>query len=99
MSQTYAEQFNSALRCQTKEDAQAWLNREVTRYKTQFGMESEESLRVIHANLGYMAGYYDHATAEKIRNLFSAKHPIFGQDYHRKPEEIFEIGRKRGAKP
>jgi len=75
---TYAEQFESALRCKTPEDATAWLNREVTRYKTKFGIEPEEARRTILINLGYMAGYYDRSVGEKIESLFGARHPIFG---------------------
>lgn len=29
-------------------------------------------------NLGYFAGYYDHATRERVEHLFNCAHPVFG---------------------
>jgi len=76
--QTYREQFDSAMQCETKEQADAWLEAEVLTYKQDHGVESAEALRTIRINLGYMAGYYDQATADKVLRLFGAAHPIFG---------------------
>lgn len=83
---TYGEQFKSALRCETKEDATAWMNREITRYKTLYNIEADEARRTILVNLGYMAGYYDSEVARKIDELFGAAHPIFGRNYFQSAE-------------
>ncbi len=32
-------------------------------------------------NLGYFAGYYDQETANRVKKLFLAVHPIFGSNY------------------
>lgn len=37
-----------------------------------------EAERIERINLGYFAGYYDHATRERVERLFSCEHPIFG---------------------
>lgn len=53
-------------------------------------------------NLGYYAGYYNWETQQKVERLFRAQHPIFGSVEAQKqmtPEEVFEAGFKRGARP
>lgn len=75
---TYGEQFESALKCETLAEAEYWMEREVKRYVESYGQTPTEAMRVIKINLGYMAGYYSTATAEKIERMFNAPHPIFG---------------------
>lgn len=95
---TYREQFESALKCETKEEAEHWMKTEVERYMRLFpGIHTRrETINMIKQNLGYMAGYYDDETAKKIHRLFGAVHPIFGTaDYHGKvtPEEALMRGK------
>jgi hypothetical protein len=77
---TNGEWFDSALKCSTREEAQAWLDAELTsgRY---LGAGTDEAREIVLANLGYMAGYYGAETAKKIQDLFGAQHPLFGKDY------------------
>lgn len=92
---TYGEQFDAAMKCQTVAEAETWLRAEVTRYCEEFGGEPAEAERIIKTNLGYMAGYYNHETAQKVQRLFGAAHPIFGTaTYHQdvSPEKAFETG-------
>lgn len=92
---TYGEQFDSAMECKTIEEAQAWLAREIGRYKTEHGVEPDEARKTIMINLGYMAGYYDSSYARKVKELFGAVHPIFGSaDYNEtvSPEAAFNAG-------
>lgn len=91
--------FEEALRCKTKREAKAWMNLEIATYSRQHKVDEEKAERVIKKHLGYMAGYYDHKTAQKIFRLFGAVHPIFkNADYHKtlKPEEAFKIGLSMG---
>lgn len=44
-------------------------------------------------NIGYGAGYYDHATAKKIFVLFDCRHPIFGTEWP-SPKRAFELGQQ-----
>ena len=81
MGKTYGEEFDEAMRCNTKEEADAWLAQEIARRKLEFGQSPEKAEHIIKVNLGYMAGYRNHATAQKILNLFGAPHPIFRTTY------------------
>lgn len=94
---TYGEQFRSAMQCETQEDAEVWMKREIKKYMDEFGYDEEKTRKIILTNLGYIAGYYDHDTAQKIDRLFGAEHPIFGSStYHQdmSPEEAFDLGQK-----
>jgi len=74
---TWGEWFASALACKTEEDAQVWLKIEIKRHKKLYGNSKTTALPLIKSNLGYMAGYYDNETANKILMLFGAAHTIF----------------------
>lgn len=50
---------------------------------------------VARQNLGYMAGYYDQETAQKVYEFFTCAHPIFGTEFPT-PEEAFEKGKEWG---
>lgn len=94
---TYGEQFKSALACETKAQAEQWMEREIQHYVQHHGTNVSEALRIIKSNLGYMAGYYNTETAKKIHELFNAVHPVFGTStYHNDvtPEQAFELGEK-----
>jgi hypothetical protein len=93
---TIGEQFDDAMRCETKAQASLWIERELERYWTQYEVPAPKALEIIKSNLGYMAGYYDEAAAKKISHLFGALHPIFGTDSYFTdvtPEQAFEAGK------
>jgi hypothetical protein len=101
---TYREQFDSAMKCGTKEEAQAWLAQEILRYQIDYQKDEATARKIIVSSLGYMAGYYDRATSERIHELFGAEHPVFGKpDYWERvtPEQAVEAGRMmaKGFKP
>jgi len=83
---TVGQQFNKTIVCNTKEEAEEWLEQEVKNYVEDYGHSPEEAVKIIKSNLGYMAGYYDDATARKIDHLFNSKHPIFGTSTYHKVE-------------
>lgn len=98
---TYREQFDSAMACNTREMADLWLAAEIERYVNEFGQAEAQARNVILQNLGYMAGYGDDSTAQKVQALFGAEHPIFGPaGYHRTvtPEQAFALGQKHAEK-
>ena len=98
---TFGEQFQSALACETREEAEAWMETEVTHYVEHHVKSVTEAIEIIKSNIGYMAGYYGDKEAQKIHRLFHAVHPIFGTaDYHRTltNAEAFEIGLQFGKK-
>jgi hypothetical protein len=93
-----SDQFEEALKCSTKEEAEAWLSAEV-----QLFVESPDSSvddpveaeRIIKENLGYFAGYYGDKEAEHIFEMFGVVHPIFGTATYNKdvtPAEAFQAG-------
>lgn len=99
--QTYGKQMDSAMKCETPEEAEFWMEREVAHYVEKHSKSPTEAMHIIKSNLGYMAGYYDDATAEKIHRLFYAVHPIFGSStYHtdQSPEDAVAIGLALGEK-
>ena len=101
MSQTYQEQFDSAMKCETVEEARKWLNSEIVYAMNMYGQTHEKAKSVILTNLDYMAGYCNHETAQKVQRLFGAIHPIFGSaDYHKtvSPKEAIELGIKVAEK-
>lgn len=101
MSKTIRQVFDEALACETKEQADQWLGAEIERHRVEFNQTPSEARSVILKNLGYYAGYYDDATAQKIYRLYGANHPIVGgHDYHKTvtPEQAVDIGKKLGEK-
>ena len=94
---TFGEQFKSALKCKTPQDAEMWIEKEVEHFVTYHGKSPEEAVAHIKSNLGYMAGYYSDEVAKTIHRLFNAVHPIFGTStYHKdvSPEEALELGKQ-----
>lgn len=97
---TYQQQFDEAIACTDKKQADRWLALEITRYQQAFGHTKDQAKEVILENLGYIAGYYDHETAQKVYHLFGAVHPIFGTaTYHQDvtPESAFRAGQTIGG--
>jgi hypothetical protein len=84
---TYKEQFESALKCENREEAQAWLDAELNEIAANGDeRDPEEIVAVIKSNIGYMAGYYGRSAQRKIWELFDAPHPILGT-----PDEIEKL--------
>ena len=87
---TYGVQFDDAL-AQTSKTAQSWLESQIRHLVVGHDAEPAEAEQLIKSNLGYMAGYYNDATAKKIFELFNAVHPIFGTATYfnnMKPERV-----------
>jgi hypothetical protein len=74
----YRDEFEQAIRCNTPEEAQAWMEANINYREEHFAQPRELARTIIKANLGYMAGYYDTAASKKIHDLFGADHPILG---------------------
>jgi hypothetical protein len=54
--------------------------------------DPNERLRIAKSNIGYLAGYYSVETRNRIFNLFSTEHPIFGTK-DPTPKDAFEAGK------
>lgn len=75
----------------TKEQAAALLDEEARDYAEALHLDEETARRQLRSNIGYMSGYYAHAQADRIMELFDTEHPIFGRN-HPSPEEAFQLG-------
>lgn len=72
------------------------------RAKRGLSADRAEAEKVERANLGYYAGYYSHATRERVERLFRCAHPGFGSIAQNGPptaEEAFEAGVKVTTPP
>jgi hypothetical protein len=84
-----------------------WKGKKLTGYQevveTALKLEGAEQEEFVEAycrigtyarqNMGYVSGYYDRETADKIMKIFKTSHPIFGTT-HPAPEDAFEMGKR-----
>jgi hypothetical protein len=66
----YWEQFFSALSCNTKAESEQWMENEVARYVSQFGVTDETAWRIIACNLAYFSGYLGASAVKTMRKKF-----------------------------
>jgi hypothetical protein len=66
----YWEQFFSALSCVSKAECDEWMEREVSRYVSQFGLNEETAWRTIACNLAFFAGYLGASAVKSMRKSF-----------------------------
>jgi len=80
----------------TKEQASALVTEESLEVAAAQRISIEAARTLVLHNIGYCTGYYDHASADKIMELFETEHPIFGKT-HPTPEEAWAKGLEMGA--
>jgi hypothetical protein len=81
----------------TKEQAAQLISEEAAELAKMMNATETETRAVILLNIGYATGYYDHATADRIMDLFDTEHPYFGRR-HPSQEEILQMGIELGKK-
>ncbi|KKN58402.1 hypothetical protein LCGC14_0552150 [marine sediment metagenome] len=79
--------MDAAVAITTREEAQEFL----TAYQATCTKPG-----VAAANIGYAAGYYSQDTAQRLYELFSVEHPIFGRN-RPTSDEAFQAGLKLGT--
>ena len=90
------EMVQTALVAGTKEKARALVDAETARIcAAETGRRPAEVKKILLSNIGYMAGYKDQTTADRIYELFDTEHPFFGRR-HPTAEEAFVRGRLWG---
>lgn len=82
MLRTLREWFDAALECR-KEDTETFKKITTASFKWSEGQFAE--------TLGYMTGYCDQATLDKVISLFNVEHPIFGKTLPG-PDKAFAMG-------
>ena len=86
---TYGEAYGPAMGITQQEKAAEYLEALILRHMRLLGCGREEATRIEKTNLGYWAGYYDKETAQRVYQLFSCQHPIFGTSWP-SPKEAFK---------
>ena len=72
---TWEDNYDPAMAISDQAEADPYFERLV---QHTFGTTREEAETIERANLGYWAGYYDHATCERVERLFRCEHSLFG---------------------
>lgn len=97
----YWEQFYSALSCGTQKECDEWMQKEVARYVSAFGMDEETAWRTIACNLAFFSGYLGQHSVKTMRRKFGIfpecfDAPEFRQD---KRKSMNESGRPAADSP
>ncbi len=71
--------YAPAMTIEGQAEADAYLDRCVDHQVRAFGATRADAEAIERSNLGYWAGYYDHATRERVERLFRCAHPVFGR--------------------
>ena len=100
-SLTYGQMLNMCNAVKTKEEAAVLLGDFVTYYVNKHEYGKDQALKIIGANIGYLAGYCDAETQRRFEDLFGAVHPVFGAvDSAESPKTVkdtFQRGLGMGA--
>lgn len=73
------DKYDPAMKIAEQAEADAYLRRCVEHTMRVGGIGFHEATAIEKTNLGYWAGYYDHATRERVERLFDCAHPFFGK--------------------
>jgi hypothetical protein len=101
-----AEQFVDRVRAvKTRTEARLLVEREVRRIVRAEGLERPlvdtprltkgAARRGILSNIGYMTGYMDAKTSDRVMDLFETEHPFFGRE-HPDPRLALSMGKRWG---
>lgn len=77
-------------------DYTAWIQKEIDKDPKRAGDNAES---IAKGNIAYFAGYFDNATRERVEELYSCAHPLFGAIKDKEPPgplEAFNMGLKMG---
>lgn len=90
---TYGEILRPAMEITDEEEAGRYFE-DMVKYHQHFSPELtlERVVEIARSNIGYYAGYYNEETRRRVAKLFSAFHPIFGDNFSPTPEEAFAAG-------
>jgi hypothetical protein len=84
------------LQCNTKEAAQALIDKEVKRISEESSVNVSEAKRRVIFSIGYMAGYCSNQEeAKQIFEMFETEHPFFGKTLP-EPDVAFNLGCRLG---
>lgn len=92
---TYGECLSPAMEITDIENAKQYLNGYVAYLQKHLDNEPRDdnktALEIAKINLGYWAGYYSDTVSKRVKELFNASHPIFG-DVIPTAKQAFQCG-------
>jgi hypothetical protein len=74
---TIGQKYRPAMGITDQAEADRYFE-ECVAHTMRHGASREKAEEIEKHNLGYFAGYYSHATRERVERLFRCAHPIFG---------------------
>ena len=95
----FGESYKPAMEITDPKQAAEWLEARIRYNMERHGQSREEATSILKQNLGYFAGYHDHATRLRVEKLFCCTHPILGaaSDGAPTPKEAFEMGQEAAS--
>jgi hypothetical protein len=81
----------------TKDKAAAIVKDQVEEMVTVLHYTEADAKAMLLHNLGYYAGYYTHAQADRVYEMFETEHPLWGRR-HPTTEEILQMGIELGKR-
>lgn len=97
---TIREKYDPAMSITDQVEADRYFERCVE-HTMRFGNDRAKAESIERQNLGYYAGYFDHATRIRVERLFRCAHPIFGSaavNGEPSAEEALAAGRMMGER-
>lgn len=80
----------------TKEQATAMLEEGTNTIALEHEWTLERARAALRHDIGYFAGYYDSATADRVYEMYDTEHPVFGKT-HPTPAVAFRMGFEMGS--
>jgi hypothetical protein len=80
----------------TKEEATAMLEEGTNEIALEHHWPLAKARDALRHDIGYFAGYYDHATADRVYEMYDTDHPVFGRT-HPTPAVAFRMGLEMGS--
>jgi hypothetical protein len=96
----YGDTLGKAVRLAMKGDKEKcdkWFDELVTHiinYGVNGPYTKEKAEEIVRGNIGYFAGYYGEEERRAVSEMYSATHPIFGNNFKPTAKEAFDAGVK-----
>jgi len=94
--------YDEAIEVKTEAQAKAYMLRLIDHcLQLKPHLSRRRAIEIQRSNLGYIAGYYDAATRERVERLYKCEHPVFGsikKNGQPTSEQAFKMGMAMGKK-
>ena len=74
------QKYGPSMEVETEEEASKYLEKCIkhTMMYSDKPLTYDEAHKLEMSNIGYYSGYYSYEEAERVRNLYKTRHPVFG---------------------